>query len=278
MISQNNITSLVLLLLLALCSSCEEKTDWELATNVPKVIVVEGVMTNERKAHEVRITKPMADPNGTPQPVSGAFVAIYEADQTGNNKAHRLREVQAGLYLTDTTVRAFFNRLYTLHVLFQGQEYWGSSFMLQVPPLNEFEYRKLSGQELWYELILRDTGRPSMLEIDLDWGHLIGFRNLPPEQTSARIVYYSVNSVDVNKIFKPAKEKVPFPVGTRVHRRQYSMNPEQQEFVRSLMAETEWRGGLFDVQPGNVRTNLSDGAVGYFSVSQVVEDFHIIRP
>jgi hypothetical protein len=44
------------------------------------------------------------------------------------------------------------------------------------------------------------------------------------------------------------------------------------------MAETEWRGGLFDVQPGNVRTNLSEGAVGYFAVSQVAADSTIILP
>jgi hypothetical protein len=44
------------------------------------------------------------------------------------------------------------------------------------------------------------------------------------------------------------------------------------------MAETEWRGGLFDVQPGNVRTNLSEGAVGYFSVSAVVADTNLILP
>ena len=278
MISQSNITPLILLVLLLSCSSCEEKTDWELDTNVPKVIVVEGVLTNERKAHEVRISKPMTDPNGTPQPVSGAFAAIYERDQAGNNRAFRLREVQAGLYLTDTMVRAFSNRLYTLFILYQGQEYGGSSTMGQVDPLNTLEYRKVTGTELWYELILRDTRRSSMLEINLDWSHLIGFRNLPPEQTSARIIHYTVNSVDVNKIFKPAKEKVPFPAGTRVHRRQYSMNRDQEEFVRSLMAETEWRGGLFDVQPGNVRTNLSEGAVGYFAVSEVVEDAHIITP
>jgi hypothetical protein len=220
----------------------------------------------------------MSDPNGTPQPIDGAFVAIYERDQAGNNRAHRLQEVQAGLYLTDTTVRAFFNRLYTLFILYQGQEYWGSSYMAEVDPLDTLRYRQITGREYWYELILRETRRPSMLEIDLDWGHLVGFRNLPPEQTSARIIFYTVNSVDVNKIFKPTKEKVPFPVGTRVHRRQYSMNQPQEDFVRTLMAETEWRGGLFDVQPGNVRTNLSDGAVGYFAVSQVVADSSIILP
>ena len=64
------IPSVLLTLLILLLLSCEEKTEWDLDTNLPKVIVVEGVLTDERKAHEVRISRPMTDPNGIPQPVS----------------------------------------------------------------------------------------------------------------------------------------------------------------------------------------------------------------
>jgi hypothetical protein len=278
MIRQTHISSLLLVILPILLLSCEEKIDWSLDTNIPKVIVVEGLLTNERKAHEVRISEPMADPNGTPQPVSGAFVAIHETGKAVR-RAYRLQEVQPGRYLTDSTVRAVFGRLYQLFIFYQGQEYWGdSSYMVPVDKLDTLRYQKVPGKELWYELIFRETPHPSMVEIDLNWGHLLGFRNLPPEQTRAKIIYYTVKTVDVNKIFRPAKERVPFPVGTRVTRRQYSMNQVQEEFIRSLMAETEWRGGLFDVQPGNVRTNLSEGAVGYFAVSQVVADSTVILP
>lgn len=275
---QAQLSLLLTVIMLILLMSCEEKIDWSLETNEPKVIVIEGILTNERKAHEVRISRPMADVNGTPQPVSGALVAIYEIDRDGNYKAHLLREIQRGRYLTDTTLRAVYGKLYSLYILYQGQEYHGESYMVPVDPLETLSYHNISGEEFWYELNFSETEHPSMLDIKLSWGHLPGFRNLPPEQTRAHIIYYTVKSIDVNKIFKPAKERVPFPVGTRVYRRQYSMNQYQEDFVRTLMAETEWRGGLFDVQPGNVRTNLSEGAVGYFSVSQVVADSTIILP
>ena len=215
----------------------------------------------------------MADINGTPEPVSGALVAIIAGD-----KATVLHERQPGRYLTDTTVRAVYNKLYTLYIFYQDREYYGSSYMVRVGQMDSLRYHQIPGREFWYELNLRETDRPSMVDIRLDWGHLVGFRNLPKEQTRARIVYYTVKSIDVNKIFRPAKERVPFPVGTRVYRRQYSMNEYQEDFVRTLMAETEWRGGLFDVQPGNVLTNLSEGAVGYFSVSAVVADTNLILP
>jgi hypothetical protein len=265
-------------ILLLLLTSCEKTIDWPLDTNEPKVIVVEGVITNERKAHEVRISRPMADINSTPLPVSGAIVTILEGVNASNDRAIRLREDQPGRYLTDSTVRAVSGLRYTLKIFYQGQEYSGDSRMVQVDPLKPLSYSKIPDHEFWYEMNLKETNKPSMVEYRLNWGHLPGFRNLPVEETRAHIIYYTVKSVDVNKIFKPAKERVPFPVGTRVYRRQYSMNQEQENFVRSLMAETEWRGGLFDLQPGNVRTNLSEGAVGYFSVSQVVADTSVILP
>jgi hypothetical protein len=136
--------------------------------------------------------------------------------------------------------------------------------------MDPVQYRRV--QAGWYELLLQETPDASMVEIWLDWSHLPAFSGQPAGSTRARIVYYTVKSIDVNKIFRPDKERVFFPLGTRVYRRKYSMNPFQEEFVRTMMAETEWRGGWFDVQPGNVQTNLSEGAVGYFSGSMVVAD------
>jgi len=254
--------------------SCNEETiEWELDTNIPNLLVVEGVITNEQKVHEVRITRPVADPMDTPEPVSRAVVAIFD----GTN-GRLLTETSPGVYHTGPNIRAVFNKLYTLYILYQGIEYTASSWLVPVRALGPLRYRKVQGQQNWYELELHETSDASMVEIWLDWSHLELFQGLPAEETQARIVYYTVNSIDVNKMFKHDKERVFFPVGTRVHRRKYSMNTFQEDFVRTMMAETEWRGGLFDVQPGNVKTNFTDGAVGYFSASMVVADSTIITP
>ena len=44
------------------------------------------------------------------------------------------------------------------------------------------------------------------------------------------------------------------------------------------MNETNWRGGLFDVERGNIPTNMSAGAIGYFAASSVVSDSTIFVP
>lgn len=264
----------LLCIALTLGWSCgEEEIPWNLETDPTKLLVVEGMLTNERKVHEIRISHPMTDPNTDPEMVSGALVSIF----VGGNST-RLREREPGIYVTGPNARAVYGKVYTLFIYYQGIEYYATSSMVPVTPLYDFSYGKLDGHDYLYTLNLQKTNDPSMVEILLDWSHLPAFSGLPEEETHARIVYYSVNSIDVNEIFKPAKEKVVFPVGTIAIRKKYSLSPAQEHFVRTLMAETEWRGGSFDVQPGNTWTNLSEGAIGYFAASTVVSDTNLVSP
>ena len=263
---------LFLLFVLLLGWSCgEEVIPWNLQEGHSDLLVVEGMLTNERKVHQVKISRPMADPNSDPEMVRGALVNIFV-----DTISVRLRESEPGLYNSGPNVRAVFGKVYTLFIYYQGTEYYATAFMVPVTPMDPLRYHKIDGQNNLYALDLSETDDPSMMEIILDWSHLPAYQGVPPEDTHARIVYYTVNSVDVNEMFRPNKEIVYFPAGTRVNRRKYSLSPPHEDFVRTLMAETEWRGGSFDVQPGNVQTNLSEGAIGYFSASTVVADSSVI--
>jgi len=272
MMKKHKIQILILPMLLILACG-EEQISWELKTDPSSLLVVEGMITNERKVHQVSISRPMTNPNDDPEMVSGALVSIFV-----DTNAFRLREKEPGIYKTGPNARAVFGKVYTLFIYYQGKEYFATTWMVPVTPLDPLRYHKPEGQESFYTLDLSPSEEPSMVEISLDWSHLPAFQGLPEENTHARIVYYTVNSIDVNEMFKPAKEVVYFPAGTKVHRKKYSISDAQQNFVRTLMAETEWRGGGFDVQPGNVHTNLSEGALGYFSASTVVADSSVILP
>jgi hypothetical protein len=259
--------------LVFLLSCGEEHIQWELDTSPSPVLVVEGIITNEPKVHQVKISRPMEDPNAEPEMVSGALVSVFE----GTNSV-RLRESEPGIYETGPNARAVVGKTYTLFIYYQGNEYFATTWMVPVSPLYPLRYRRVEDAPQYYELQLRETDDPSMIEINLDWSHLPAYAGAPPEETHARIVYYTVKSIDVNKIFRPSRERVLFPAGTMVYRKKYSLSAPQEDFVRTLMAETEWRGGSFDVQPGNVHTNLSEGAIGYFSASSVVADTSLILP
>ena len=90
------------------------------------------------------------------------------------------------------------------------------------------------------------------------------------------IVYYDLKTIDVNEIYKPGKEDFNFPLNTIVIRTKYSVSPSYKAFLRAVLSETEWRGGVFDVQRADVPTNLSQGAIGFFAVSTVVSDTTVI--
>ncbi|HEX8041058.1 MAG TPA: hypothetical protein VF490_18020, partial [Chryseosolibacter sp.] len=92
-----------------------------------------------------------------------------------------------------------------------------------------------------------------------------------------RVVFYDLKTIDVNELYKPDKAPFYFPAGSVVIRRKYSVSPEYRSFLRSMLSETEWRGGVFDVERSNVTTNLSKGAVGFFAVCSVVSDTTIVR-
>ncbi|MEN8156659.1 MAG: hypothetical protein ABFS10_06900, partial [Bacteroidota bacterium] len=97
------------------------------------------------------------------------------------------------------------------------------------------------------------------------------------DQTHALIYHYSLGSVDVNRIFPPDREHVRFPPGTIVFREKESVSREYEEYLRGMLSETDWRGGIFDVLPGNARTNLSEGAIGYFTAGEVIRDTVVVE-
>ena len=78
------------------------------------------------------------------------------------------------------------------------------------------------------------------------------------------MLFYTLPTLDVSQIFAPPVEAVSFPAGTVITESRYSLTPEHAGFVREMLLETSWQGGLFSSVPANVTTNLSDGAVGWF--------------
>ena len=81
----------------------------------------------------------------------------------------------------------------------------------------------------------------------------------------------------MNRFFSPDRERVRFPPGTVVIREKESVSGKYEEYLRGVLSETDWRGGVFDVLPGNARTNLSEGALGYFTAAEVIRDTVVIR-
>jgi hypothetical protein len=135
---------------------------------------------------------------------------------------------------------------------------------------------EIDGSGNLYSYINTEDTKPSMTEVTYDWSVDTSYCRTYGYCQAAETFYW-LNNVDVNEAFSPEKEKIKFPKQTLIFRKKYSLTDEHQEFLRSLLIETEWRGGIFDVQQGNVLTNLTNGAIGYFAVCMVVSDTAVVE-
>ncbi|MEO9806474.1 MAG: DUF4249 family protein [Reichenbachiella sp.] len=240
---------------------CEESFDWKTEGLEEPLLVVEALLTNEKKRHQVKLSLTRDDLAQTPEYVDNAFVFIHDGD---TSTLLAKDPDQPGVYLTDS-IRALFGKFYTLFIVYNQKEYFAlatSSFGAPLEPLITSETE--DGQ---LEYVYQESSSPSMTEVEIRWTDLD-----ESSDPDIRAYYYTLNVIDINKVFAPDKEKIIFPKGAQVTRKKYSLTQNHQDFLRSLLSETDWRGGLFDVAPGNVNTNLSEGAVGYFAVSMVSTD------
>lgn len=255
----------ILFFLLCL-SGCEETIDSESGIN-NDLIVVEGIITNERINHRIKITRPYNIQNGEPTPVTGAVVRISDGDDTAT-----LREVPpgSGNYFTPLA-RAVFGKTYTLTILYEGKTFIASDNSVPVEPLSDIA---LQEHNRGYSLLSNSSG-----DIANFVDHTLNWENTPSCTTSCegKVVFYDLKTIDVNELYKPKDELFIFPENTVIIRKKYSVSPAFKAYLRAMMSETRWRGGVFDVERDNVPTNLSQGATGFFAVSTVVSDTVIAK-
>jgi hypothetical protein len=76
-------------------------------------------------------------------------------------------------------------------------------------------------------------------------------------------------TLDVSQMFAPAMETVLFPKGTIITEKRYSLSTQHAAFIRALLAETNFQGGLFNSVPSNLPVNLSNNGIGFFGASAV---------
>jgi len=251
--------------------SCVKKTDWPINSNVPGVIVVDGILTDEPKKQVIRITYPTAQLNETPVPVSGANVVINNEDST-----YQLNEqpVNSGLYQTNSNFSAVLGKNYSLLIFFKDKVFSAKAYMTPGFVFNPLHYAKNDGDNLFhidYVASAFNTQLPAMWEVLLDWSKVPGYEQTDSLACKKRMLFYTLPTLDVSEIFAPELEKISFPSGTLITEKRYSLSPNHAAFIRTLLSETNWQGGLFCSTPANVLTDLSSGAIGYFGVCAVTE-------
>lgn len=266
------ITGLVLLLL-----GCEKATETDYKNIPPDVIVVDGIITNEQKAQMVRLTHPVVNPNDTPLPVAGAVVMIYDADSVWNLSES---PTNPGYYYSPVWFLPVVGRTYTLLINTDDKSLTAKAVMTK--PFAFFKARYAKGNNDLYHILPASNpynpNRAAMYKVNLDWSFLPSYREQNPEDCKAVVFYYTLPTLDVNEILAPTSETVWFPAGTHVVETRYSLSDEHAAFIRAMLLNTTWNGGLFDGDQASLPTNLNDGGVGFFGACGVATRTFFVLP
>ena len=259
------------ILFLILLAGCVKEADLPLPDQSTSWIVVNAILTDEQKVQPVRITTPVNGLNEIPQPITGATVLITTADSLWILNEDPLKP---GNYLTDSLFVAQLGHTYTLQISYSGNNFSAKAEMVPGKVFNELTYKK-NENDSWHHIdwvaSAFSVDNPALWEILIDWSTLPGFDTLDPATCRARLLFYTLPTIDVSQIFAPMMEQTSFPAGSIINERRYSLTPSHAEFLRQLLLETNWQGSMFPTANANVITNLSPGALGYFGVCAVTE-------
>jgi len=251
-------------LLFWLVLSCEEKTTWELQSS-DIFAVADCMLTNEMKQQELRLYHSSERLNELPDGISGAVVGISDGNQHVNFSEDGF---EAGKYVSDIPFRASAGVVYMLTISLGEKADTAYAVMTGITPLEDIDIVR---NDSLHRLVYHESQHASMMEVYYDWSVQPDFC-AKHGSCEASEVFYTLDNIDAGKVFAPDRQIISFPEKTRIIRKKYSLSPAHQQFIRALLLETEWRGGLFDAEQGNVPTNFNHGVRGWFAACMVVTD------
>jgi len=154
---------------------------------------------------------------------------------------------------------------YTLEVVYQDESYVASSFMKEMPELEEiraefFERRdSIDYYDVFFGFQETEGEGDGYYGIDYLKGTMVGDTLTNGGFTSDEFsdgIYFSDVTLTNDG----------YEIGDTVILEAYSIGKEASDFLLDIISEV-FREGLFDAPPVNVRSNFTNGALGYFIAS-----------
>lgn len=259
------------------------------------VLVVEGLITDESAAYEVKLTRAMENEDAVPDPVTDAVVSF--TDESDNKTT--LEYTGNGIYKTDpATFKGEIGKTYTLHIIASdGNEFVSEPCtMLPVPDIDSVYYQKdvelsdnntenLEGIGVYIDSKQADDNTYYRWGFEETWKFriptpkkyiFVNKDSIVPindvrefcwkQQETTQILINSVYSAGTNVL---KKQPVTFIAPEKSDRltiqysilvKQYSISQKEFEFWEDLKKVNEINGDIFGIQPFLVTSNIS--AVG----------------
>jgi hypothetical protein len=263
-----------------------------------ELLVVEGLITDQPVANTIKLSKSLPfGKKSEAKPLSGCFVSLK--DDVGN--FYLLVEKEAGTYITNPSAfRGQVGRFYTLGIVSNNGTNITNyeSFPMEmkpVPPIDSVYYEKTvikEGVENYFGIdgcnIFLDTHDPEnkCKYYRWDFNETWVLRLLFPVEnikcwvndTSNEINFKSTAAFDESRIIRHPVTQISnntdrLKIKYSISVNQYSLNEDEYVYWEKLQNITDQVGGLYDVIPASVPSNIfcidnpAERVLGYFSVS-----------
>ena len=260
---------LTILITASLLSSCRERIEVKLDDSYTR-LVVDGAITTDTTAHKVYLTHTTSYYyNQSPPGVGGAIVTISDGFETF---ALQESPEQPGVYLTDSNVYGVPGRVYTLNIHLANQingyqDYSASSALNPVAPLDSIGLRYLDNWEFW-EIQCYALDPPTR-----DFYMFKNYKNGKLNTDTINEIFVTddrlfngsyTNGVGTGYLNNKRIDEAVHP-GDTIKLQISGITEEYMKFVISVQTESGYKNPLFSGPPANVKGNISNGAVGFFT-------------
>lgn len=252
---KNNKYIILLISLIVLLSSCEERIDFEVDTSFER-IVVEGAITNKLKRHQIMISKTSDYFENTPAPkVENASVIIRT-----ETREHVLSEVEPGIYETEEIIGEP-GVTYNLEIDTEGEIYNASATMPEITDLDSIYTNYEEDYEVYLTgLYFQDPDNQNYYMINMYRNDTLLTDSINNFLIMDDVLYngiylygYEIYTEDTIQQF----DEITIELA--------SIEKSHYDFIQSFQAETEGKDPMFSGPPANIKGNISNGGIGYFA-------------
>jgi len=275
---------LIIPAILLFITSCTERIEIELDETYTRLVVY-GTITTDTTRHYVELsTTSSYYYNEAPPPVTGASVEI--SDDLGN--IENLTEEEPGKYSTSPLFAAVTGRTYTLSIELAEEinghkTYTASSTVSPIYPIDSIGLVSQPdwGEDGFYEVTCYYQDPPTT---DFYMFNIFKNGELLTDTINNRFVssdeLYNgnyTNGIGVGYLNQTNEREVLRP-GDTITFQAGNINEEYYNFIVTLQAETGFQTPLFSGPPANVKSNVSNGAVGFFAAYGLTYSSKVFQP
>ena len=258
-------------ILITVLWSCDEPVRLDVTQGESRV-VIEGQVTDREGQQYVKVSQSNAfyDSGKSPR-ITDAIVLVKDDDGNEFPFIHNPRNYtdSAGFYLPETAFNGEVGKTYFLTVTIGDQIYEAQDKLFRVTTIDSLAYRidedereDPEDEGKYYEVLIY-ANEPQDTE---DYYLFKFFRNDSLKLDFDTDIYFSDDET-LGENIDGVSSPIYFAPGDRARCEIFSLSRTAFVFYSDLQSLLNNDGGLFSQPPANSRTNLTNGALGFFQAS-----------